>query len=198
MPFSVHHDVDHPLSLYAASKKSNELMAHTYSHLYNLPTTGLRFFTVYGPWGRPDMALFKFTKAILAEEKIPVFNYGKHRRDFTYIDDIVEGVIRVLDQPAEPNHNWSGAQPDSGTSMAPWRVYNIGNNNPVDLMDYIAALEKALGKTADMVMLPLQPGDVPDTYADVSDLVEQFHYKPATPVDLGIANFVTWYRKYFA
>jgi UDP-glucuronate 4-epimerase len=198
MPFSVHHDVDHPLSLYAASKKSNELMAHTYSHLYNLPTTGLRFFTVYGPWGRPDMALFKFTKAILAEEKIPVFNYGKHRRDFTYIDDIVEGVIRVLDQPAEPNHNWSGAQPDSGTSMAPWRVYNIGNNNPVDLMDYIAALERALGKTADMVMLPLQPGDVPDTYADVSDLVEQFHYKPATPVDLGIANFVTWYRKYFA
>jgi UDP-glucuronate 4-epimerase len=198
MPFSVHHDVDHPLSLYAASKRSNELMAHTYSHLYNLPTTGLRFFTVYGPWGRPDMALFKFTKAILAEEKIPVFNYGKHRRDFTYIDDIVEGVIRVLDQPAEPNHNWSGAQPDSGTSMAPWRVYNIGNNNPVDLMDYIAALERALGKTADMVMLPLQPGDVPDTYADVSDLVEQFHYKPATPVDLGIANFVTWYRKYFA
>jgi UDP-glucuronate 4-epimerase len=198
MPFSVHHNVDHPLSLYAASKKSNELMAHTYSHLYNLPTTGLRFFTVYGPWGRPDMALFKFTKAILAEEKIPVFNYGKHRRDFTYIDDIVEGVIRVLDQPAEPNHNWSGAQPDSGTSMAPWRVYNIGNNNPVDLMDYIAALERALGKTADMVMLPLQPGDVPDTYADVSDLVEQFHYKPATPVDLGIANFVTWYRKYFA
>jgi len=197
MPFSVHHNVDHPLSLYAASKKSNELMAHTYSHLYSLPTTGLRFFTVYGPWGRPDMALFKFTKAILAGEKIPVFNYGKHRRDFTYIDDIVEGVIRVLDQPAQPNPNWSGAQPDSGTSMAPWRVYNIGNNSPVELMDYIAALEKALGKKADMDMLPLQPGDVPDTYANVDDLVEKFHYKPATPVDQGIANFVSWYRDYF-
>jgi UDP-glucuronate 4-epimerase len=197
MPFSVHHNVDHPLSLYAASKKSNELMAHTYSHLYNLPTTGLRFFTVYGPWGRPDMALFKFTKAILAREKIPVFNYGKHRRDFTYIDDIVEGVIRVLDQPAQPNPNWSGAEPDSGTSMAPWRVYNIGNNSPVELMDYIAALEKALGKKAHMDMLPLQPGDVPDTYADVTDLVEHFHYKPATPVDQGVANFVAWYRNYF-
>jgi UDP-glucuronate 4-epimerase len=197
MPFSVHHNVDHPLSLYAASKKSNELMAHTYSHLYNLPTTGLRFFTVYGPWGRPDMALFKFTKAILAGEKIPVFNYGKHRRDFTYIDDIVEGVIRVLDQPAKPNPNWSGAEPDSGTSLAPWRVYNIGNNSPVELMDYIAALEKGLGKKADMDMLPLQPGDVPDTYADVTDLVEQIHYKPATPVDQGIANFVAWYRNYF-
>jgi len=197
MPFSVHHNVDHPLSLYAASKKCNELMAHTYSHLYNLPTTGLRFFTVYGPWGRPDMALFKFTKAMLAGEKIPVFNYGKHRRDFTYIDDIVEGVIRVLDQPARPNPNWCGAEPDSGTSMAPWRVYNIGNNSPVELMDYIAALEKALGKKADMDMLPLQPGDVPDTYADVTDLVEQFHYKPATPVDQGVANFVAWYRNYF-
>lgn len=197
MPFSVHHNVDHPLSLYAASKKSNELMAHTYSHLYNLPTTGLRFFTVYGPWGRPDMALFKFTKAILAGEKIPVFNYGKHRRDFTYVDDIVEGVIRVLDQPAQPNPTWSGAKPDSGSSMAPWRVYNIGNNSPVELMDYIAALEKALGKKADMDMLPLQPGDVPDTYADVADLVEQFHYKPATPVYQGIANFVAWYRNYF-
>ena len=197
MPFSVHHNVDHPLSLYAASKKSNELMAHTYSHLYNLPTTGLRFFTVYGPWGRLDMALFKFTKAILAGEKIPVFNYGKHRRDFTYIDDIVEGVIRVLDQPAQPNPAWSGAEPDSGTSQAPWRVYNIGNNSPVELMDYIAALEKVLVTKADMDMLPLQPGDVPDTYADVTDLVEQFHYKPATPVDIGVANFVTWYRNYF-
>ena len=197
MPFSVHHNVDHPLSLYAASKKSNELMAHTYSHLYNLPTTGLRFFTVYGPWGRPDMALFKFTKAILADEKIPVFNCGKHRRDFTYIDDIVEGVIRVLDQPAQPNPAWSGAEPDSGTSQAPWRVYNIGNNSPVELMDYIAALEKALGKKAVMDMLPLQPGDVPDTYADVTDLVEQFHYKPATPLDQGVANFVAWYRNYF-
>lgn len=197
MPFSVHHNVDHPLSLYAASKKSNELMAHTYSHLYNLPTTGLRFFTVYGPWGRPDMALFKFTKAIIAGEKIPVFNYGKHRRDFTYVDDIVEGVIRVLDRPARPDSTWSGAKPDAGTSMAPWRVYNIGNNSPVELMDYIAALEKALGKKADMEMLPLQPGDVPDTYADVSDLVEQFDYKPGTPVEQGIANFVAWYRSYF-
>jgi UDP-glucuronate 4-epimerase len=197
MPFSVHHNVDHPLSLYAASKKSNELMAHTYSHLYDLPTTGLRFFTVYGPWGRPDMALFKFTKAIFAGEKISVFNYGKHRRDFTYIDDIVEGVIRVLDQPAQPNPNWSGTDPDSGSSLAPWRVYNIGNNSPVELMDYIAALEKALDKKADIDMLPLQLGDVPDTYADVADLVEQFHYKPATPVYQGIANFVAWYRDYF-
>jgi UDP-glucuronate 4-epimerase len=197
MPFSVHHNVDHPLSLYAASKKSNELMAHTYSHLFNLPTTGLRFFTVYGPWGRPDMALFKFTKAILAGEKIPVFNYGRHRRDFTYVDDIVEGVIRVLDRPAPPNPDWSSAQPDSATSRAPWRVYNIGNNQPVELMDYIATLEKALGRKADMDMLPLQPGDVPDTYADVTDLVEQFHYKPATQVEQGVANFVAWYREYF-
>lgn len=197
MPFSVHHNVDHPLSLYAASKKSNELMAHTYSHLYNLPTTGLRFFTVYGPWGRPDMALFKFTKAILAEERIPVFNYGKHRRDFTYVDDIVEGVIRVLDRPAIPDPTWNGAKPDAGTSTAPWRVYNIGNNSPVELMDYIAALEQALGKKAEIDLLPLQPGDVPDTYADVSDLVEQFDYKPATPVERGIANFVAWYRDYF-
>ena len=197
LPFSVHQNVDHPLSLYAASKKSNELMAHTYSHLYNLPTTGLRFFTVYGPWGRPDMALFKFTKAILAGEKIPVFNYGKHRRDFTYIDDIVEGVIRVLDRPAPPHSNWSGASPDPGTSMAPWRVCNIGNNSPVELMDYIGVLEKALGRGADMEMLPLQPGDVPDTYANVDDLVEQFNYKPATPVEQGVANFVAWYREYF-
>ena len=197
MPFSVHHNVDHPLSLYAASKKANELMAHTYSHLYNLPTTGLRFFTVYGPWGRPDMALFKFTKAILDGEKIPVFNYGKHRRDFTYIDDIVEGVIRILDRPAPPNSAWSGAQPDPGTSSAPWRVYNIGNNSPVELMDYIAALEHALGQKAEVDMLPLQPGDVPDTYADVADLVEQFDYKPSTPVEKGVANFVAWYRDYF-
>jgi UDP-glucuronate 4-epimerase len=197
MPFSVHQNVDHPLSLYAASKKSNELMAHTYSHLYNLPTTGLRFFTVYGPWGRPDMALFKFTKAILNGEKISVFNYGKHRRDFTYIDDIVEGVIRVLDQPAQPCPTWSGARPDSGTSTAPWRVYNIGNSSPVELMEYIAAIEQALGKKADMDMLPLQPGDVPDTYADVTDLVEQFHYRPSTPVEQGVINFVAWYRSYF-
>jgi UDP-glucuronate 4-epimerase len=197
MPFSVHQNVDHPLSLYAASKKSNELMAHTYSHLYDLPSTGLRFFTVYGPWGRPDMALFKFTKAILADEPIQVFNYGKHRRDFTYIDDIVEGVVRVLDCPAPRNPEWQGDQPDPGTSKAPWRVYNIGNNSPVELMDYIGALEKALDKKAEMELLPLQAGDVPDTYANVDDLVEQFHYKPATTVEDGIARFVAWYRDYF-
>jgi UDP-glucuronate 4-epimerase len=197
MPFSIHQNVDHPLSLYAASKKANELMAHTYSNLYKLPTTGLRFFTVYGPWGRPDMALFKFTKAILAGEPIQVFNYGKHRRDFTYIDDIVEGVIRVLDRPAPPNPDWSGANPDPGTSQSPWRVYNIGNNSPVELMGYIAALEKALGKTAQKELLPLQDGDVPDTYANVDDLVEQFHYKPETNVEDGIDRFVAWYRDYF-
>jgi len=197
MPFSVHLNVDHPLSLYAASKKSNELMAHTYSHLYNLPTTGLRFFTVYGPWGRPDMALFKFTQAIMAGEKISVFNYGKHRRDFTYIDDIVEGVLRVLNRPAPPNPNWQGAHPDPGSSLAPWRIYNIGNSSPVELMEYIAAIEKALGKKADMEMLPLQPGDVPDTYADVTDLIEQFDYQPRTHVVEGVANFVAWYRNYF-
>ena len=197
MPFSVHDNVDHPLSIYAASKKANELMAHTYSHLYDLPTTGLRFFTVYGPWGRPDMALFKFTKAILANESIPVFNYGKHRRDFTYIDDIVEGVIRVLDHPSPPNLEWSSDNPDSGTSKAPWRIYNIGNNNPVDLMDYIGALEKSLGKTAKKEFLPLQPGDVTDTYADIGDLVEKFKYKPSTILEEGIAHFVTWYREYY-
>lgn len=197
MPFSIHQNVDHPLSLYAASKKSNELMAHAYSHLYGLPTTGLRFFTVYGPWGRPDMALFKFTKAMLEGKPFQVFNYGKHRRDFTYIDDIVEGVIRVLDRPAAPNPGWSGASPDPGTSLAPWRVFNIGNNSPVELMDYIAALEKALGRKAEMEMLPLQPGDVPDTYADVDDLVKEFGYKPATPVEQGVANFVAWYCDYF-
>ena len=197
MPFSVHHNVDHPLSLYAASKKSNELMAHTYSHLYNLPTTGLRFFTVYGPWGRPDMALFKFTRAILAGEKIPVFNYGKHRRDFTYIDDIVEGVIRVLDRPALPNPEWDDSKPDSGSSSAPWCVYNIGSNSPVELMDYIEALEKALGRKAEMDLLPLQPGDVPDTYADVTDLVKQFNYKPSTAIGVGVTKFVDWYRDFF-
>jgi len=197
MPFSVHDNVDHPLSLYAASKKSNELMAHTYSHLYGLPTTGLRFFTVYGPWGRPDMALFKFTKAILAGEPIDVFNYGKHRRDFTYIDDIVEGVVRVLDRPAPPNPSWNSDKPDPGTSTAPWRVYNIGNNQPVELMDYIAALEKALGKKAEMNLLPLQPGDVPDTSANVDDLVEHFDYKPSTSVEEGVARFIDWYRQYF-
>jgi UDP-glucuronate 4-epimerase len=197
MPFSINHNVDHPLSLYAASKKSNELMAHTYSHLYGLPTTGLRFFTVYGPWGRPDMALFKFTKAMIEGKPFQVFNHGKHRRDFTYIDDIVEGVIRVLDRPAPPNPDWSCSKPNAGTSQAPWRVYNIGNSSPVELMDYIGAIETALGKKAEMEMLPLQLGDVPDTYADVTDLVEQFQYKPATPVDQGVANFVEWYRGYF-
>ena len=179
MPFSIHHNVDHPLSLYAASKKANELMAHTYSHLYKLPTTGLRFFTVYGPWGRPDMALFKFTDAILSGKKIQVFNYGKHRRDFTYIDDIVEGVVRVLDKPAESNPNWSGEAPDPGSSLAPWRVYNIGNNSPVELMDYISAIEDSLGITVEKELLPLQPGDVPDTFADVDDLVRDFDYKPS-------------------
>jgi len=197
MPFSIHQNVDHPLSLYAASKKSNELMAHSYSHLHDLPTTGLRFFTVYGPWGRPDMALFKFTKSILAGEPIDVFNYGKHRRDFTYIDDIVEGVIRVLDRPAPANLVWDSEQPDPGTSKAPWRVYNIGNNQPVELMDYIGALEKALDKKAEINLLPLQPGDVPDTYANVDDLVEQFDYKPATPMVEGVAQFIEWYRDYF-
>ena len=196
MPFSVHDNVDHPLSLYAASKKANELMAHTYSNLYDLPTTGLRFFTVYGPWGRPDMALFKFTKAILAGEKIEVFNYGKHRRDFTYIDDIVEGVLRVLDKPAKSNQNWRGGNPDPATSSAPYRIYNIGNNNPVELMDYIEALEASLGKKAEKELLPLQLGDVPDTYADVDDLVKEFGYKPSTKVDQGVKNFALWYREY--
>jgi len=197
MPFSVHHNVDHPVSLYAASKKANELMAHTYSHLYNLPTTGLRFFTVYGPWGRPDMALFKFTRAILAGEPIDVFNYGKHRRDFTYIDDIVEGVIRVLDKTPQPNPDWSGDHPDSATSTAPYRIYNIGNNQPVELMHYIEVLEQNLGKKAQMNLLPLQPGDVPDTFADVADLVQDTGYKPDTTVESGIKRFVEWYKAYF-
>ena len=196
MPFSIHDNVDHPLSLYAASKKANELMAHTYSHLYNLPTTGLRFFTVYGPWGSPDMALFKFTKAILAGEKIQVFNFGKHRRDFTYIDDIVEGVIRVLDKPAKSNTNWAGDKPDAGTSQAPWRLYNIGNNSPVDLLDYIEAIESALEIKSEKELLPLQLGDVPDTYADVQDLVREFDYKPSMSVKLGVKNFVDWYKEY--
>lgn len=197
MPFSVHDNVDHPLSLYAASKKANELMAHTYSHLYRLPTTGLRFFTVYGPWGRPDMALFKFTRAILAGEKIQVFNHGQHRRDFTYVDDIVEGVIRVLDRVADGNPQWSGAAPDAATSQAPYRLYNIGNNAPVELMDYISVLEQCLGKKAEMEMLPLQPGDVPDTYADVEALVRDTGYHPSTPVAEGIARFVEWYRAFY-
>ena len=197
MPFSVHQNVDHPLSLYAASKKANELMAHTYSHLYGLPTTGLRFFTVYGPWGRPDMALFKFTKAILAGNSIQVFNFGKHRRDFTYVDDIVNGVIRVVDKPATPNLLWDGDLPDPGTSKAPWRVYNIGNNNPVELLDYIKALEAILGKKATLELLPLQPGDVPDTFANVDDLVSDFDFKPTTSIEEGIERFVAWYRDYF-
>lgn len=197
MPFSIHHNVDHPVSLYAATKKANELMAHTYSHLYGLPTTGLRFFTVYGPWGRPDMALFLFTKAILEGRPIDVFNYGKMKRDFTYIDDIVEGVIRVLDKTAQPNPRWSGDTPDPGTSCAPYRLYNIGNNNPVELMDYIGAIESALGMTAEKNMLPLQPGDVPATYADVDDLIADVGFKPQTSVQDGIARFVDWYRDYF-
>ena len=197
MPFSVHQNVDHPVSLYAASKKANELMAHTYSHLFRLPTTGLRFFTVYGPWGRPDMALFMFTKNILAGKPIDVFNYGKHRRDFTYIDDIVEGVIRILDRVPEPNPQWSSDDPDSASSNAPYKLYNIGNNNPVELMHYIKVLEDCLGKKAEMNLLPLQLGDVPDTYADVEDLVKDVDYKPATSVEDGIARFVEWYRGYF-
>jgi len=197
MPFSVHDNVDHPLSLYAASKKANELMAHTYSHLYDLPTTGLRFFTVYGPWGRPDMALFKFTKAMLAGKKIQVFNYGNHRRDFTYIDDIIEGIIKVMDKPAMSNKDWSGNNPDSGTSLAPWRVYNIGNNSPVGLLDYIGALEESLGLKADKELLPLQLGDLPDTYADIDSFVREFNYKPTMSVSQGVKNFVDWYKKYY-
>ena len=197
MPFSTDQNADHPLSLYAASKKTNELMAHTYSHLYGLPTTGLRFFTVYGPWGRPDMALFKFTRAILAREPIQVFNYGKHRRDFTYVDDIVEGVIRTLDRPASPDNNWDSNLPNPSTSPAPWRVYNIGNSQPIELMEYIDAIEKALGKTAIKELLPLQAGDILDTHANVNDLIEQFDYKPATTVKDGIGRFIHWYRNYY-
>ena len=197
MPFSVHQNVDHPVSLYAASKKSNELMAHTYSHLFNIPTTGLRFFTVYGPWGRPDMALFLFTQSILADEPINVFNHGKHRRDFTYIDDIVEGVIRTLDNVASPNPDWSGNSPDPGTSLAPFKIYNIGSNNPVELLRYIEIIENCLGKKAIKNMLPMQPGDVPATYADVEDLILDVDYKPTTRVEDGIAKFVEWYRSYY-
>ena len=197
MPFSVHNNVDHPVSLYAASKKANELMAHTYSHLFRLPTTGLRFFTVYGPWGRPDMSLFTFTRNILAGEPIDVFNYGNHRRDFTYIDDIVEGVIRCLNHVAEVNSQWSGDEPDAATSLAPYRLYNIGSNNPVRLLDYIELLERQLGKTAIRNLLPLQPGDVPDTYADVTDLIRDVGYKPDTSIEDGIAAFVKWYREYY-
>jgi len=197
MPFSVHHNVDHPVSLYAATKKSNELMAHAYSHLYGLACTGLRFFTVYGPWGRPDMALFLFTRAILAGEPIQVFNHGEMMRDFTYIDDIVEGVVRVMARPARPDPGWSGESPDPSSSYAPYRLYNIGNNQPVELMHYIEVLEECLGKKAEKNMLPLQPGDVPATYADVTDLVRDVGYKPDMSVEQGIANFVAWYKDYY-
>jgi UDP-glucuronate 4-epimerase len=195
-PFSTHDEANHPVSLYAATKKANELLAHTYSHLYDLPTTGLRFFTVYGPYDRPDMALQKFTRAIMSGEPIKVFNYGRHRRDFTYIDDIVEGIIRILDKPASVNLHWDSNNPDPATSSAPYRVYNIGNNNPVELMDYIEALEHSLEKKAERQLLPIQPGDVPDTYADVDDLVEQFGYKPRMSVQKGVENFAKWYMEY--
>jgi len=197
MPFSVHDNVDHPVSLYAASKKANELMAHTYSHLYGLPTTGLRFFTVYGPWGRPDMALYLFTKAILAGESIQVFNHGKMMRDFTYIDDIVEGVIRTLDHVAQPNPQWSGDRPDPGTSSAPYRLYNIGNNSPVELMYMIEALENSLGKKAEKEMMAIQPGDVPATYANVDALIDDVGFKPETSIEDGIEQFVQWYMDYY-
>jgi UDP-glucuronate 4-epimerase len=197
MPFSTHQNVDHPLSLYAASKKSNELMAHTYSHLFNLPCTGLRFFTVYGPWSRPDMALFKFAKAILSDDPIHVYNYGKHRRDFTYIDDVVEAVVKVLDQPAQGDANWNSQAPDPASSVAPWRLYNVGSNRPVELLSYIAALEVALNKPAIKKLLPLQPGDVPDTYANISELVSAFGCEPSTPVEVGVDRFVKWYRAYY-
>lgn len=197
MPFSVHDNVDHPLSLYAASKKANELMAHTYSNLYKLPTTGLRFFTVYGPWGRPDMALFLFTKAILEDKPIDVFNHGKHKRDFTYIDDIVEGVIRTLDNTAKVNGDWTGSSPDPATSKAPYRLYNIGSNNPVELLRYIEIIEEKLEKKATKNMLPLQPGDVPATFADVKDLINDVAYKPETPIEEGIGKFIDWYREYY-
>ena len=195
-PFSEHDNVDHPVSLYAASKKANELMAHSYAHLFKLPCTGLRFFTVYGPWGRPDMALFLFTKGILEGTPIKVFNHGKMVRDFTYIDDIVEGVIRVIDRPAQPNPKWSGDKPDSATSYAPYRVFNIGNNKPVELMRYIEVLEECLGKKAQKEMLPMQAGDVPSTVADVSELEAATGFKPKTPVEVGVRNFVEWYRTY--
>ena len=197
MPFSEHNSANHPLSLYAASKKTNELMAHSYSHLYQLPTTGLRFFTVYGPWGRPDMALFKFTKNILEEKSIEVYNNGNHTRDFTYIDDIVDGIIKTSDNIANPNLHWNSNQPDPATSNAPWRIYNIGNNKPVELMSYIRALEQALKKKAKINFLPLQPGDVPNTYADIKNLHEKFNYMPKTSVEEGVNNFVKWYKEFY-
>ena len=196
MPFSVHDNVDHPISLYAATKKANELMAHTYSHLYNIPTTGLRFFTVYGPWGRPDMALFLFTDAILKGKPIKVFNNGEMQRDFTYIDDIVEGIIRVTDKPATPNPDWDSRHPDPGTSSAPYRLYNIGNNNPVSLMEFIGAIEQAIGKKAEKQLLPMQPGDVAATYADIDALIEAVDYHPKTPIQAGIDNFIEWYMNH--
>jgi UDP-glucuronate 4-epimerase len=197
MPFSVHHNVDHPVSLYAASKKANELMAHTYSHLYGLSCTGLRFFTVYGPWGRPDMALFLFAKAILEEQPIKVFNHGRMQRDFTYIDDIIEGVVRVMGRLPEPNPNWSGDHPDPGTSYARYRIYNIGNNHPVELLEFISVIEDTLGKSAKKEFLDLQPGDVVATYADVDDLIKDVDFKPCTPVETGIKHFVDWFKAYY-
>jgi UDP-glucuronate 4-epimerase len=197
MPFSIHHNVDHPVSLYAATKKANELMAHTYSSLYSLPSTGLRFFTVYGPWGRPDMALFLFTKAILEGRPIDVFNHGKMRRDFTFVADIVEGVVRVLEQAPQGNPAWSGESPDPGTSYAPYKLYNIGNNSPVELLHFIEVLEDALGKKAQKNLLPIQAGDVPATYADVDDLIADVGFKPATSIEEGIGRFVAWYREYY-
>ena len=196
-PFSTHDSVNHPISLYAASKKSNELMAHTYSHLFGIQTTGLRFFTVYGPWGRPDMALFLFTKAIFEDKPIDVFNYGNMQRDFTYIDDIVEGIVRVIDNPAKPNPAFDPQNPDPSSSTAPYKVYNIGNNAPVKLMDFIEALEEKIGKKAKKNMLPIQAGDVPSTYADVTDLIDDLGYKPQTSIKEGISNFVDWYREFF-
>jgi UDP-glucuronate 4-epimerase len=198
MPFSIHHNVDHPVSLYAATKKANELMAHTYSHLYGLCCTGLRFFTVYGPWGRPDMALFLFTKAITEGRPIKVFNHGKMQRDFTYIDDIIEGVVRVMARLPEPNPAWRGDNPDPGTSYAPYKVYNIGNNNPVELLEFIEEIEKALGREAQKEFLDLQPGDVPATYADVDDLMQDVGFKPETSIATGIRRFIDWYREYYA
>lgn len=197
LPFSVHDNVDHPVSLYAATKKSNELMAHTYSHLFGIPCTGLRFFTVYGPWGRPDMALFMFTRKMLSGEPIDVFNYGHHTRDFTYVDDIVEGITRTLDKIPDGNPDWSGDQPDPQSSSAPYRLYNIGSNNPVQLMRYIDVLEQTLGIEAKKNLLPLQPGDVPDTFADVSDLMRDVGYRPDTPIEVGIQRFVAWYKEYY-
>jgi UDP-glucuronate 4-epimerase len=197
MPFSIHQNVDHPLALYGATKKANELMAHTYSNLYNLPTTGLRFFTVYGPYGRPDMALFMFTRNIIEGRPIDVFNYGNHRRDFTYVDDIVEGVIRTMDHVAEPNAAWDSDEPDPGTSRAPYRLYNIGNQQPVELMRYIEVIEECVGRKAEKNLLPMQPGDVPDTWADAKDLALDVGYQPGTPIEVGVRNFVDWYIDYY-